>query len=83
MYPCGRWFEPHSNRSGAELLAATAWARSPHSWAALAAAVCSSGLSDLRLLWLGGHIVGLVSFFAWTLYTESDLLKSDKLLLTP
>ena len=34
-------------------------------------------------LWLGGHIVGFVSFFAWTLYTESDLLKSDQLLLTP
>ena len=31
-------------------------------------------------LWLGGHIVGFVSFFCWMLYTESDLLKSDKLL---
>ena len=29
----------------------------------------------------GGHIVGFGSFFAWTLYTESDLLKSDTLLL--
>jgi len=29
-------------------------------------------------LWLGGHIVGFVSFFAWTLYTESDLLKTDR-----
>lgn len=32
-------------------------------------------------LWLGGHIVGFGSFFAWTLYTESDLLKSDSVLL--
>lgn len=32
-------------------------------------------------LWLGGHIVGFASFFAWTLYTESDLLKSDHGLL--
>ena len=32
-------------------------------------------------LWLGGHIVGFVSFFCWTLYTESDLLKSDHKLL--
>ena len=32
-------------------------------------------------LWLGGHIVGFGSFFAWTLYTESDLLKSDAVLL--
>mmetsp|Transcript_54921 Transcript_54921/g.151139 ORF Transcript_54921/g.151139 Transcript_54921/m.151139 type:complete len:101 (-) Transcript_54921:245-547(-) len=31
-------------------------------------------------LWLGGHIVGFLSFFFWMLYTESDLLKSDKLL---
>ena len=34
-------------------------------------------------LWLGGHIVGFGSFFAWTLYTESDLLKSDAALLAP
>ena len=33
-------------------------------------------------LWLGGHIVGFASFFVWTLYTESDLLKSDNALLT-
>jgi len=32
-------------------------------------------------LWLGGHIVGFFSFFTWTLYTESDLLKTDKELL--
>jgi hypothetical protein len=32
-------------------------------------------------LWLGGHIVGFSSFFAWTLFTESDLLKSDHALL--
>ena len=32
-------------------------------------------------LWLGGHIVGFLSFFAWTLYTESDLLKTDHGLL--
>jgi len=32
-------------------------------------------------LWLGGHIVGFGSFFTWTLYTESDLLKSDSALL--
>ena len=32
-------------------------------------------------LWLGGHIVGFVSFFGWTLYTESDLLKNDSALL--
>ena len=32
-------------------------------------------------LWLGGHIVGFSSFFVWTLYTESDLLKSDRELL--
>jgi len=32
-------------------------------------------------LWLGGHIVGFVSFFVYTLYTESDLLKSDHRLL--
>lgn len=32
-------------------------------------------------LWLGGHIVGFGSFFVWTLYTESDLLKSDHSLL--
>ena len=32
-------------------------------------------------LWLGGHIVGFGSFFVWTLYTESDLLKSDHNLL--
>ena len=32
-------------------------------------------------LWLGGHIVGFCSFFVWTLYSESDLLKSDALLL--
>ena len=32
-------------------------------------------------LWLGGHIVGFMSFFGWTLYTESDLLKSDKQLM--
>merc|ERR1719331_3812854 len=32
-------------------------------------------------LWLGGHIVGFGSFFVWTLYTESDLLKSDNQLL--
>ena len=31
-------------------------------------------------LWLGGHIVGFLSFFGWMLYSESDLLKSDKLL---
>ena len=29
-------------------------------------------------LWLGGHIVGFASFFTWTLYTESDLLKNDR-----
>jgi hypothetical protein len=29
-------------------------------------------------LWLGGHIVGFGSFFTWTLYTESDLLKNDR-----
>ena len=34
-------------------------------------------------LWLGGHIVGFGSFFVWTLYTESDLLKSDNILLAP
>lgn len=34
-------------------------------------------------LWLGGHIVGFSSFFVWTLYTESDLLKSDALLDGP
>ena len=34
-------------------------------------------------LWLGGHIVGFSSFFAWTLYTESDLLKSDAMLDGP
>lgn len=34
-------------------------------------------------LWLGGHIVGFVSFFAWTVYSESDLLKSDRDLLGP
>ena len=33
-------------------------------------------------LWLGGHIVGFSSFFGWTLYTESDLLKSDRELLS-
>ena len=33
-------------------------------------------------LWLGGHIVGFGSFFVWTLYTESDLLKSDRELLS-
>ena len=27
------------------------------------------------------HIVGFGSFFVWTLYTESDLLKSDHNLL--
>ena len=32
-------------------------------------------------LWLGGHIVGFGSFFVWTLYTESDILKSDHNLL--
>lgn len=32
-------------------------------------------------LWLGGHIVGFGSFFVWTLNTESDLLKSDAVLL--
>lgn len=32
-------------------------------------------------LWLGGHVVGFSSFFAWTLYSESDLLKSDRELL--
>mmetsp|Transcript_53657 Transcript_53657/g.117000 ORF Transcript_53657/g.117000 Transcript_53657/m.117000 type:complete len:477 (-) Transcript_53657:717-2147(-) len=32
-------------------------------------------------LWLGGHIVGFFSFFVWTLYTESDLLKTDRDLL--
>ena len=32
-------------------------------------------------LWLGGHVVGFGSFFIWTLYTESDLLKSDHDLL--
>ena len=37
----------------------------------------------LAPLWLGGHIVGFSSFFVWTLYTESDLLKSDNLLLAP
>ena len=31
-------------------------------------------------LWLGGHIVGFLSFFGWMLYSEADLLKSDKLL---
>jgi hypothetical protein len=34
-------------------------------------------------LWLGGHIVGFGSFFVWTLYTESDLLKSDAMLDGP
>ena len=33
-------------------------------------------------LWLGGHIVGFASFFVWTIYTESDLLKSDNALLS-
>ncbi|KAG8469912.1 hypothetical protein KFE25_006367 [Diacronema lutheri] len=31
--------------------------------------------------WLGGHIVGFMSFFAWLRYTESDLLRSDAQLL--
>ncbi|KAL1500603.1 hypothetical protein AB1Y20_013255 [Prymnesium parvum] len=31
-------------------------------------------------MWLGGHIVGFCSFFCWMLYSESDILKSDKLL---
>ncbi|KAJ1639772.1 hypothetical protein T492DRAFT_934318 [Pavlovales sp. CCMP2436] len=31
--------------------------------------------------WLGGHIVGFMSFFAWLRYTESDLLRSDVQLL--
>lgn len=34
-------------------------------------------------LWLGGHVVGFGSFFAWTLHAESDLLKSDRDLLAP
>ena len=29
-------------------------------------------------LWLGGHVVGFGSFFTWTLYTESDLMKNDR-----
>ncbi len=33
-------------------------------------------------LWLGGHIVGFVSFFSWTLYTESDLMRTDRDLVT-
>ena len=33
-------------------------------------------------LWLGGHIVGFGSFFAWTLYSESDLLKSEHALMS-
>lgn len=31
--------------------------------------------------WLGGHIVGFMSFFAWLRYTESDLLRTDAELL--
>lgn len=31
--------------------------------------------------WLGGHIVGFMSFFAWLRYTASDLLRTDAELL--
>jgi hypothetical protein len=31
--------------------------------------------------WLGGHIVGFMSFFAWLRYSHSDLLRTDAELL--
>ena len=42
---------------------------------------CAQWVERFAPLWLGGHIVGFFSFFAWTLYTESDLLKTDRQLL--
>ena len=41
----------------------------------------SARVENFAPLWLGGHIVGFGSFFVWTLYTESDILKSDHNLL--
>ncbi|EOD11601.1 hypothetical protein EMIHUDRAFT_442541 [Emiliania huxleyi CCMP1516] len=50
---------------------------------ALALALYPSGrllqwVETFAPLWLGGHIVGFASFFTWTLYTESDLMRSDR-----
>ena len=50
---------------------------------ALSASRLLSWVARFAPLWLGGHIVGFGSFFVWTLYTESDLLKSDAALLAP